>query len=97
MVIISKTHLTRFGRHHPDAAGSLNDWYRKTKAANWSSFAEVRQTFPTADYVGNDRVVFNIRGNRYRLVVMIFCSIRTVFIRFAGTHEAYDSVKVNKL
>ncbi len=97
MVIISKTILTRFGRHHPDAARALNEWYGKVKAANWSSFAEVKLTFPAADFVGNDRFVFNIRGNRYRLVVVIFFDIRTVFIRFAGTHSEYDKAKVREV
>ena len=97
MVIISKTLLTRFGRRHPDAASALNEWYRKAKAANWSTFAEVKQAFPTADYVGNDRVVFDIRGNRYRLVVMIFFSIRTVFIRFVGRHAEYDKTNVKEV
>lgn len=97
MVIISKSRLARFGWKHPDAAEALNRWYASTKGADWGSFADIKRTFPTADYVGNDRFVFNIRGNRYRLVVMIFFDIRTVFIRFIGTHAAYDNLEANKI
>jgi len=97
MVIISKTILARFARRHPEAGGALNEWYRKVKQADWSSFADVRRTFASVDYVGNDRFVFDIRGNRYRMVVMIFFDIRTVFIRFIGTHAAYDNIEVESI
>lgn len=97
MVVISKTILARFGRRHPDAAAALNTWYSRTKAADWASFTDVKGTFPTADYAGNDRVVFDIRGNRYRIVAMVFFSIRTVFVRFVGTHAEYDKRDVTTL
>jgi mRNA interferase HigB len=90
MVIISKSVLASFVRKHPDATEALNDWWRKARMANWKSFADVKQTFNSSDYVGKDRYVFNIKGNRYRLVAMIFFDIRTIFIRFVGTHAAYD-------
>lgn len=97
MVILSKTILARFGRRHPDASAALNAWYRKAKAADWSSFADVKDIFPSADYAGRDRYVFDIRGNRYRLVVMIFFDIRTLYIRFVGTHAEYDRKDVTTL
>lgn len=92
MVIISKTHLNAFGKSHADAIEPLNDWYDTVKQADWSDFSSMKQTFNSVDYVGNDRYVFNIKGNRYRLVAMIFFSIRTVFIRFIGTHAEYDKI-----
>ncbi len=91
MVIISKTILREFGLNHPDAIEALNKWYEVIKQEDWGSLAEVKNTFNSVDYVGNDRLVFNIRGNRYRLVAMIFFDIRTIFIRFVGTPE-YDKV-----
>jgi mRNA interferase HigB len=92
MVIISKAILRDFGLLHPDAVEALNSWYSLVKSEDWESLAELRQFSNSVDYVGNDRYVFNIRGNRYRLVAMIFFDIRTVFIRFIGTHSAYDAI-----
>ncbi len=92
MVIISKTLLREFGLVHPDSIDALNSWYQVIKKQNWSTLTDVKETFNSVDYVGNDRFVFNIRGNRYRLVAMIFFDIRTIFIRFVGTHAEYDKV-----
>lgn len=97
MVIISKSVLARFAWKHPDSTEALNDWWRKTRIADWKSLTDVKQTFNSADYVGNDRYVFNIKGNRYRLVAMIFFDIRTVFIRFVGTHSGYDRTGASTL
>ena len=72
MVGISKTRLTDFGREHGDAVEALNEWWKKTKEANWASLADIRRTFNSVDFVGNDRYVFNIKGKKYRLVAMIF-------------------------
>lgn len=92
MVVISKTQLNAFGKTHPDSADALDDWYAAVKEADWSNLAELKQRFSTVDYVGNDRYVFNIKGNNYRLVAMIFFNIRTVFVRFIGTHAEYDKI-----
>jgi mRNA interferase HigB len=93
MVIIKKTTLTEFGNEHADAIDALNEWYDKSKKSNWNNFNDVKKTFNSVDYVGNDRYVFNIKGNKYRLIAMIFFDIRTVFIRFIGTHGEYDKIK----
>lgn len=90
MVVISKSIITEFSKKHGDAVGPLNEWWKKTKEADWSEFQDVKETFASVDYVGNDRYVFNIKGNKYRLVAMIFFDIRTVFIRFIDTHAEYD-------
>ncbi len=92
MVIISKTILAEFGVKHGDSVEALNRWYNDTKQADWNSLIEVKQSFNNVDYVGNDRYVFNIKGNKYRLVVMMFFNIRTVYIRFIGTHAEYDKI-----
>jgi mRNA interferase HigB len=97
MVIISKGILRAFGETHHDAIDALNDWYAKSKDADWGSLAELKSTFNSVDYVGNDRYVFNIRGNKFRLVAMIFFDIRTVYIRFVGTHREYDKIDVSKI
>ena len=92
MVIISKTILVEFGIQHADAIEPLNRWYEETKKADWKNFSEIRSTFNSVDAVGNDRYVFNIKGNDYWLVAMIFFDVRTVFIRFLGTHSEYDKI-----
>lgn len=92
MIIITKTILNEFGRQHTDAMPALNEWYAVVKAADWNSLANIKQTFNSVDYVGNDRYVFNIKGNHYRIVAMIFFDKRTLFIRFVGTHAQYDKI-----
>ena len=92
MVVISYASIRDYIETNPGIGDALSDWYHKTKAADWKNFAELRQTFNSADYVGNERFVFNIRGNRYRLIAVVVFSIRTVFIKFIGTHQAYDAI-----
>jgi len=93
MVVISYGTLRSFFEQHADAEDALNNWYRLAKMADWASYHEMKKFFNSVDAVGNDRYVFNIRGNNYRLVAMIFFDIRTVYIRFVGTHADYDKLK----
>ncbi len=97
MVIISKTILKEFGLDHSDAIDALNTWYLITKEQDWGNLAELKNTFNSVDYVGNDRYVFNIKGNRYRLIAMIFFDIRTMYIRFIGTHAEYDKIDASTI
>lgn len=97
MVIISKTILAEYGVVNADAADALNKWYEVAKKANWNNLNELKKTYSTVDYVGNDRYVFNIKGNKYRLVVMIFFNIRTMFIRFIGTHAEYNKINCSEI
>lgn len=92
MVIITKTVVNLFGKKHADAADALNSRYDLTSNADWQQLSDIKQTFNSVDYVGNERFVFNIKGNKYRLVAMIFFDIRTIFIRFIGTHAEYDKI-----
>jgi mRNA interferase HigB len=78
---------------HADADVGLRDWYKRTTKANWSNFADIKQTFNTVDYVGNDRYVFDIKGNNYRIVAVVIFINKKVFMRFVGTHEEYDKIK----
>ena len=86
-----------FIKKNPDAADSLNNWYTITEKSDWANFNELRSLFGSADAVGNDLYVFNIKGNRYRLIVLIIFKVRTVYIRFVGTHTQYDKVKLEDL
>ncbi|WP_151088828.1 type II toxin-antitoxin system HigB family toxin [Hymenobacter baengnokdamensis] len=92
MVILSWPILREFGKQHPDAASALKDWYQEVSLAEWRNLADVRLFSNSVDYVGNFRYVFNIWGNRYRLIAAIVFSTRTVFVKFVGTHQAYDKI-----
>lgn len=94
MVVIAKSTIDEFIKKHPTAAEPLTNWYKETKLANWSNYNEMKQTFNSVDGVGNDRYVFNVKGNDYRLIALTLFSVRTVFILWIGTHAAYD--KLNK-
>lgn len=73
------------------------DWYTTTSAAAWSNFADVRKTFNAADYVADGKVVFDVGGNKYRIVALIGFRTGRVFILFVGTHAEYDAIDVRKL
>jgi len=92
MVVISYGKLRDFYEIHADATDALNNWYRLALQADWKNYHEVKTMFNSVDAVGNDRFVFNIRGNNYRMVAMIFFDIRTVYIRFIGTHKEYERI-----
>jgi len=92
MRIITKRTLREFWEEHPDAEQSLKNWYATTKAAHWASPAEVKAAYRNASIIPNDRVVFNIKGNRYRLIAAVDYRRSIVYIRFIGTHRDYDKV-----
>lgn len=75
-----------------DAKVAIERWYHFASEAEWKNLAEIRTDFPSVDYVGNQHYVFNIKGNRYRLIVVIKFVIGTIFIRFIGSHEEYDDI-----
>lgn len=90
MVIIKKTTLSNYAAAQPNVTQALNSWYEIAKRNDWKNFNDIKQTFNSVDAVGNDRYVFNIKGNSYRLVTLIFFNKRTIYIRFIGTHSEYD-------
>lgn len=92
MRIIARRTLRDFWEQYPDAEQALQAWYHDAQAATWRSPADIRQTYATASILPNNRVVFNIRGNQYRVVVAINYAYGIVYIRFVGTHQAYDRI-----
>ena len=92
MVIITRKTIQTYGETNTNAIDALNDWYIRVKLADWSNFNDLRKDFPSCDYVGDDRYVFNIKGNRYRLIAIIHFDVRTLYIRFIGTHAEYDEI-----
>jgi len=89
MHIISFTRLKAFYEKFPDAESSLRSWNKITSLAQWSNFVELRQTYSSADLVGN-LTVFDIGGNKYRLITYIDYQFKKVFIRHVLTHAEYD-------
>jgi mRNA interferase HigB len=93
MRIIAKSTLVEYCTKNPQAKSALEEWYEKTKKSEWTCFADIKNTFNSVDAVGNKRYLFNIKGNDYRLVVLILFTPNTVYIRFVGTHKDYDAIK----
>jgi len=91
--ILSRSTLVEFWKRHPDAEQPLRAWFSEVDAASWQGPAEVRARYGSADFVVGNRIVFNIRGNNYRLVVAVkYGPLYLVHIRFLGTHAAYDQI-----
>jgi mRNA interferase HigB len=97
MVVIAKRAINEFIERYPKSASALLNWYLKVKEGDWSSFADVKKVFGATDSVGNGLYVFNVGGNKYRLIARIIFKARTMFIRFIGTHAEYDRVKLSDL
>ena len=92
MRIVAKRTLRAYWEKEPRAEQPLKSWHAITAKADWSSPADVKSTYARASIVGNDRVVFDIGGNRYRLVVRFDYTHRIGFVRFVGTHAEYDRI-----
>jgi mRNA interferase HigB len=97
MHVISRKTLVNFWKGNPDARKALEAWFSITNAANWKSPGDVRAIDPKASIIANDRVVFDILGGRYRLVVAIRYRSGVVFIRFVGKHSEYSGVDAESI
>ncbi len=97
MRIIAKSALKTFWDKHPDAEQSLRVWHDEAKKAEWRNFQDIKRQFRSASIVGNDRIVFNIKGNDYRLIVLILFRKGKIFIRFVGTHKEYDKIDAKNI
>lgn len=75
-----------------DSEIALRSWNDRVEHADWSSHADLKRDFPSADYIGNDRYVFNIKGNNYRLVVVVIFNPKWVLVRWVGRHKDYDKI-----
>jgi mRNA interferase HigB len=95
--IIAVRNLVLFYLKHPDAKASIETWLAITKNASWQKPSDVVASFPDADPVKNNRVVFNITRNKYRLVAQISYERQWVFIKFIGTHAAYDKIDASTI
>lgn len=97
MRIISRTKLKECWEQHPDCETQLKSWFREFKNGSWNGPAELKRCYPGARLLKDNRVVFNIKGNNYRIIVWINYDFQTIYIRFVGTHAEYDKVNVNTI
>ncbi len=92
MRVISRKALREHWEKRAESEQALKAWFKEAEEAIWRTPNEVKQQYGSASIVGNDRVVFNICGNKYRLVVAINYAFSVVYVRFVGTHEEYDAI-----
>ena len=92
MRIISRGTLRDFWQIHADAEQALRAWFHEASEAKWSTPKAIKQAYPSADILPGNRIVFNIKGNHYRLIVKIHYNTGILFIRFVGTHAEYDKI-----
>ena len=92
MRIIARKMLKDFWATHPRARGPLSAWFHAVQQADWNGPADIRAQFNSADFVGDNRVVFNVGGNNYRLVVHVYYSHKIVLTKFVGTHAQYNRI-----
>lgn len=95
--IISKKALKDFWEKHADSEQYLKTWYDTAKNADWKNPNDVKASYSSASIIGDNRVVFNVKGNNYRLIVKFNYRLQWAFIRFIGTHAEYDKIDAEKI
>lgn len=92
MIVIARKALREYGDAHADAKAHLDAWFAEVRAADWSTPSDLKAKYRSASILKDGRVVFNIAGNKHRLIVWVNYSARTIYIRFIGTHREYDRI-----
>ena len=92
MRIVAIRALRKFWLQHPAAEQPLKAWHDEAKAARWTSPQDIKNRYATASFIGKNRVVFNIKGNDYRLIVALSHHFQAIYIKFVGTHAQYDKI-----
>ncbi|SMF83016.1 mRNA interferase HigB [Azospirillum oryzae] len=93
MQIIARRTLKEFWDRHPQAEAPLEVWYAQVKSASWQSPADIKREFgSTVDFIADNRVIFDIGGNKYRLIVHVAYRFKRVLVKFVGTHKDYDRI-----
>jgi mRNA interferase HigB len=95
--VIAKRTLRDFWEKHADSEQQLKAWYNEAEQADWKSPNEIKKDYPSASILEDNRIVFNIKGNNYRLIVRVNYKYAIVWIRFIGTHADYDKVDATKI
>jgi len=97
MEITQRFKLAEFATKHSNVLNPLNNWIERVESAKWSNHNDLKADFPSADYVSNNRYVFNIKGNNYRIIVVVVFFAGELNVRFAGTHAEYDKIDAKKI
>lgn len=97
MRVVAKKILREFWEKYNDSEHQLKTWYKEASKASWNNPTDIKSVYQKASILKTGRVVFNINGNKYRLVVDINYERQWVFIRFIGTHASYDKINANKI
>lgn len=97
MRVIAVSHLRGFWERHPGAEQSLKAWVAAVQAAQWQQPADITARFATASVLRSRRVVFNIKGNEYRLVAAVAYRFGAVYVKFVGTHAEYDRIDADSV
>ncbi len=97
MRVIAKSTLRDFWLEHADCEQQLKTWYNEAEKSSWKNPADIKADYPSASILGDNRVVFNIKGNTYRLIVKINYHYQMTWIRFIGTHAEYDKIDAEKI
>lgn len=97
MRVISKKILREFWEKHSDSEQQLKAWFQEASEAKWQSPRQIKKEFPSASFLLGNRIVFNIKGNTYRLVVKMNYEYGMVWVRFIGTHAAYDKIDATNI
>ena len=92
MRVIAVSHLRTFWENHPDAEQALKSWVDEVKQATWQQPADIKMQYRNASILKNRRVVFNIKGNDYRLITAVAYRYQAVYVKFIGTHADYDAI-----
>jgi len=95
--IIAKKTLRDYWEKHPDCKQQLLAWYQEAAKAKWSNTKPIKLAYPTASFLSDNRIVFNIKGNTYRLIVRINYDYQIIWIRFIGTHAEYDKINAKTI
>lgn len=95
--ILNRETLVDFYSVHKETKSQLEAWYYEVKNANWRNPIDVKEKYGTASIIGGNKVVFNIKGNKYRSVTKINYQMKTVYIKFIGTHKEYDKINVEEM
>ena len=95
--IIAKKTLRDFWENHPDSEQQLRAWYQEVLKASWGTPNKIKSAYPSASFLAPNRVVFNIKGNHYRMIVKINFDHQMILIRFIGTHAEYDKINAKTI
>ena len=95
--VIAKKILRDFWDKHQDCEQQLKAWFREAEKGEWENPNQIKEEYPSASILNDNRVVFNIKGNKYRLIIKISYEYKMIWIRFIGTHSEYDKINANEI